>query len=104
MVEAPVRPVLLDRQRGNRACPVREMQVPGRLVRRRRYAVVGERALPGLQRPVGAVGCLAGRDEPAERRAVVAAAVGTEGLPVVAVILAVAARVVEGELDLLVCA
>ena len=42
-----------------------------RLPRRRGEAVVRQHPLPGLDRPVGAVGCLAAGDEPLQRRAVV---------------------------------
>ncbi len=98
---SPVGPVELDRQHGQRARPVREMELPDRLAGRRRDAVVRKAALPRLQRPEGAVRRSAGRDEPGERRSLVGAAGAAEALPVVAAVLAVAPGVVEPELDLL---
>ena len=90
----------MDRQLGQRARPVGEPKLPDRLLRARVQAVVREHALPGLERPVGAVGRLAAGDEPLQLRAVVGGAGVLEGLPHVTLVGAVPARVVEPELDL----
>src|SRR4029077_2743600 len=63
----------------------------------------GKRALPRLHGPVRAVGGPAGpdsRDQPVQRGPGIGTASLAEGLPVVAMVFAVPARVVELELDL----
>ena len=90
-------PVRVDRQHGQVARPVREAELPDGLRRRRREAVVRQHALPLLERPVRAVRGLAGGHLPRERRAVVGLAGALERLPVVLLVLAVAAGVVELE-------
>ena len=77
------------------------MQLPRCGGRVRAKAVVRKHLLPGLHRPVRAVPRLAAGHKPAERGAVVCGADVPEALPVVAVVFAPAARVVEPEGDLL---
>ena len=101
VMELAVRPVQLHVQHGQLTLEVREPQLPDRLLGRRVEAVVRQHPLPGLERPVGAVGRLAAGDEPLQVGAVVRAAGVLEGLPDVALVGAVAAGVVELELDLL---
>ena len=93
-------PVRADREHRQVAGPVREPKFPGRLLRVRNEAVVRQHPLPGLERPVRAVGRLARRDLPGERRAVVGAAPRAECLPGVRVRLAPSAGVVEPKLHL----
>src|SRR5262249_40563319 len=62
-----VRPVLVDDELGERAAPVREMELPGSLA----ATVVRLESLPGLEGPVAAVRGLAGLDQPGQRGAVV---------------------------------
>jgi hypothetical protein len=100
VVEAPVGPVGLDGQHRELTRPMREMQLPRRLVGRRCHAIVGEPLLPRLYCPVRAVRGATRHDEPRQRRAVVRATRCPERLPVVVVVLAVPARVVELEDDL----
>src|SRR5205823_5120056 len=97
MVEAAVvDPVLPDLELGEVGRPMRQVELPlAQSGRPRREAEVGHLDLPLLERPVAAVGGLAGGDEPRQRRTVVGAAAVPEGLPVGLVVLAPAARVIE---------
>src|SRR4029077_15221458 len=86
----------------NVAPPVRALEpLRAKLGRPRREAEVRQRAAPTLCSPVRPVGCLAGGDDVGKRRTVVLPADAGEGLPVLRVVLAPAARVVELELHLL---
>src|SRR6266536_3935705 len=102
MVEAAVvDPVLPDLELGDVGRPVRKVELPlAQSGCPRREAEVGQLNLPFLECPIAPIGCLARGDQPRERRAVVGAAVFSEGLPVELVVLAPAARIVELEAGL----
>ncbi len=74
MLEPAIGPVGRDLEDGQRARPVGEVQLPRGTHACRARAVVGQRPLPGLHRPVRAVGRGARHDAPGERRPVVRAA------------------------------
>src|SRR5205823_14751824 len=102
LVVEPLRPVDVELELGELAGPVRDVDTPRTLrLPPRVDAAVGQLALPALQRPVRAVGCLAGGDDECERGAVVGAASIPEPLPVGRVaVFPPAARVVPLEVDL----
>jgi hypothetical protein len=63
-VVAPVRPSRPYLELRQRAAPMRQAQLQRASCARRRQAIVGQRALPALQRPVAALRGTARRDEP----------------------------------------
>src|SRR5204863_3653322 len=94
-------PVGVHFELGELAGPVRDVELPRALLRQPRHvAEVGERRLPALDGPVGAVGRLAPGHEPGKGGAVVPAADVAEAAPVELAVLAPAAGVVLLQPDL----